>query len=65
MRESQPARLRLVCATRYEQPHLYQDRWDEFIRPPDGWWAANKDNIRRVLASLAARELDLGASRTS
>ncbi len=39
---------------RYEAPDLYQERWDEFIHPPTGWWDANRGLVREILFRAAA-----------
>ncbi len=38
---------------RYETPEAYQARWDEFIRPPTGWWEANWERVSERLADIA------------
>ncbi|HEY7270895.1 MAG TPA: phosphotransferase, partial [Dehalococcoidia bacterium] len=39
---------------RYERPHLYQQRWDDFITPPTDWWVTNREGLRSSLLEFAA-----------
>jgi Ser/Thr protein kinase RdoA (MazF antagonist) len=46
--------------TRYEQPELYQQRWDVFIRQPSGWWEANRAHLRDELTRMASEAATAG-----
>jgi Ser/Thr protein kinase RdoA (MazF antagonist) len=62
-----PLRLYLSCTNawpvtaRYEEPHAYQARWDQFIREPGSWWEEHADELTERLLDLRRRST-LGTS---